>query len=157
MPEQLSEEELQHRVDNILLGLVGLGEVPEVTAAAFYAKPPWKTQGEQDVDLLIVTSENLSDGATNAINQRLGELATGNLPIDAWVLTSPQLELRMRRIAGVSPKAPPILRSTSEWQGFGFVPIVGSDYLSKTITECYAHPEAGGPIPPSPTEHKVFE
>jgi hypothetical protein len=156
MTEQHTEEDMKFMVDDIRLGLMSLAETPEITAAAFYAKPPWKTEGKNDVDLLIVTNDEPSEGTTNTINQRLEKLAKGKLPIDAWILTSPQLKLRMKRIAGVNSKMPPILRSTSEWNEFGFVPILGEDYLTTTITECYINPESGGPIPPSSSERKLF-
>lgn len=155
MTEELSQIELQQCVDNIRLGLLELGNNPELLSIAFYAKPPWKTQGEKDLDLLVVTSEIVSEDTYNIVNERLNLLAK-NLPIDAWILTSTQLSQRMERIAGMNPTLPPILRNTSEWNGFGFVPITGEEYLTNTIVECYSHPEPGGPIPASPSEKIMF-
>jgi hypothetical protein len=156
MIEQLTLAELQQQVDHIKLGLLELQAVPGIISVAFYAMPPWTTRRSPDLDLLVVADEQTIEAAKDPLRQRLTNLSSERLPIDAWVLTPTKLEQRMRRIAGVTPKLPPIYRSLPEWKGFGFVPVLGDDYLTKTIQACYENPEPGGPIPPDPSEHILF-
>lgn len=133
---------------------VSLKENPAFSSAqavAFYAKPPTL---KTDLDLLIV-SETENQKTFGGVLQKLSN--EYRLPIDTWTLTPTQLETRMKRIAGVSREQPKIFTTASNWDKFGFVPIVGEDYLRKTIEKCYAHPESGGPIPETPEEKHVFE
>ncbi|MFC1710462.1 hypothetical protein ACFL0F_02285 [Patescibacteria group bacterium] len=147
----IEKNRLLQAVDSIATSLkVGLSESPNVTAVAFYGNPP---TAEGDLDLLIV----VEDEGNNELNHLLQtESNRHKLTIDAWVLSPDALELRMKRIAGTMPRKPNIIRETSSWDGFTFVPVVGSGFIESTIERCYTNPEAGGPIPPTPEEKRVF-
>ena len=126
-----------------------LGKNQGIKSVAFYGKPPTK---DTDLDILIVTHEiqpELTDVLQKASNNH-------KIPIDAWILSPEQLTIRMKRIAGMGRGKPSILEKISTWNGFGFVPITGSEFLTSIIENCYSQPEPGGSIPPTPQEHIQF-
>jgi hypothetical protein len=143
---------LTEAVESIKLAIQqGLGENSAITAAAFYGNPPWKAE---DLDVLVVTNQSGDVGIADTLQQQSN---AHRLVLDTWILTEAQLTERMKRIAGVSPGKPPIQQVVSNWEGFSFVPVLGRDFLETTITDCYDHPEAGGPIPPTPEEKMTFQ
>lgn len=117
---------------------------------AFYGKP---LREGTDLDVLIVDDGQQQPAIVESL-QRQSTLH--KVTLDAWILTPEKLNQRMRRIAGVSSGLPPIHKTATAWSGFGFVPVVGHDYLTTVITHSYSNPQSGGPIPPTPEERKVF-
>ncbi|MFH0864063.1 MAG: hypothetical protein V1858_03175 [Candidatus Gottesmanbacteria bacterium] len=147
----MSETEILLGMAEVIAGSLKnkLVNKPEIQSVAFYSVPPTRNT---DLDILIVRNNDTPE--LNDILQQISSLH--KIPVDTWILSPEQLTLRMKRIAGVGRGKPKIFEKIAEWKGFGFVPITGSEFLKKTIENCYSQPEPGGPIPPTPEEHIQF-
>lgn len=156
MSEQLSGIWLKEKVGEMTAALKEVANNPGINILCLYALPPWLSEGEPDLDLLIVVEEGSRADLKSALDHKLADIAKNNLGIDAWTLTAEELEERMKRIAGLEPARPDIYESVCAWNKFGFVPLKGRELLSKIIDESYDNPEPGGAIPANENQRKYY-
>ena len=130
-----------------LFGLKGLG----LSIATFYGMPPWQSNGKPDLDMVLAYPES-NVPIRSDVESHLADLygRTGNLPFDVWYCSEEELLKRMKRIPFKSQ--PHVFTAVFDWDGFGFVPKLGRDELTRIVLDAFSHPEVGGPIPEDPSQ-----